>query len=168
LDRARSTLLELGSSESYKLLLGLTLVTVIEAICYAWIEVVLYSSDSPVLYNTWIFGHYSTYHLILSILVIAMIFGVGFFGSMILSPRRFKKFILLAAGDFILWTVLEDEFFFIFSGTTHTPTDWSAWFVGSVSVSGYYLPSWYFLASIATSLFWYVGLTWPETIDRSS
>jgi hypothetical protein len=155
---SRNQLIELRYSQSFRLLLGLTLVTIVEAVCYAWIEVVLYTSDSPVLYDTWLFGRYSTYHVILAILVAAMIFGVGFFGSMVLSPRRFKKFVLLAAGDFALWLFLEDEFFFIFSGTTHTPTDWSSSFLGSIHMFGYYVPIWYILAAASTFAFWYLGL----------
>ncbi len=160
--QASSTFSQLKSSQSFKLLLGLTLVTVIEAVCYAWIEVLLYTSDNALLYNTWLFGHYSTYHIVLAVLVVAMIFGVGFFGSMILSPRRFAKFMFIAAGDFMLWVFLEDEFFFIFSGTTHTPTDWSSSFLGSVYLLGDYTPTWYFLAAGLTFLFWYLGLSWPE------
>ena len=55
----------------------MTVVTVIEALVYGWIEVLLYSSDNPVLYNTWLLGHYTTYHIALATLVIAMMFGVG-------------------------------------------------------------------------------------------
>ncbi len=138
----------------------------IEAICYSWIEVLLYTSDSPILfklYNTWLFGRYSTYHIVLAVLLIAMIFGVGIVGSMMLSPRRFKKFILLAAGDLILWILVEDEFFFIFSGTTHTRTDWSSTFLGSVPILGYYIPVWYFGFAILTCAFWYLGLTLPDS-----
>ncbi|MGI0090982.1 MAG: hypothetical protein ACREBS_04675 [Nitrososphaerales archaeon] len=163
LSLSKSSLAELGSSESFKLLLGLTLVTIIEAVCYAWIEVVLYTSDSLILSNTWLFGRYTTYHIVLAVLVIAMIFGVGFFGSVVLSQRGFEKFMLLASGDFLLWVLLEDEFFFVFSGTRHTPTDWSSSFLGSVSLFGYYIPIWYFLTTILTFVFWYTGLTWPET-----
>jgi hypothetical protein len=89
----------------------------------------------------------------------------GFFGSMVLSPRRFKKFMLLAMGDFLLWALLEDEFFFVFSGTIHTQTDWSTWFLGSIHVTGYYIPVWYFLAAISIFVFWYLGLTQSEATE---
>lgn len=153
---------ELRSSRDFTLLLGLTGVTIVEAVSYAWIEVLLYTSDNPVLSNTWLLGHYTTYHVVLAILVIAMVFGVGFFSAMLYDRRRFKKFMLLAAGDFILWTVLEDEFTFIFSGSRHTPTDWSSWILGSVYAFGYYVPTWYILALASTIFLWYLGLTSPD------
>jgi hypothetical protein len=146
----------------FKLLLGLTAVTVTEAICYAWIEVLLYTSDNSILYNTWIFHHYTTYHLVLLVLVLAMVFGVGFIGAMLYVPGKFRTFILLAAGDFILWIMLEDEFTFVFSGARHTPTDWSSQLFGSIFVAGYYVPVWYLLAVVATFICWYLALSAPD------
>src|SRR5579863_6790299 len=123
-------------SREFELLIGLTIVTVIEAFTYGWIEVLLYSSDNPVLYNTWILGHYTTYHVALATLVIAMMFGVGFVAYVLYSPARLWRFFLLALGDFGLWLLLEDEFTFIFSGARHTPTDWTNWPLGAVDLFG--------------------------------
>jgi hypothetical protein len=149
---------EFGSKE-YRLLLGLTIVTVIEAIVYAWIEVLLYTSDNPVLYSTWLFGHYTTYHLALATLVVAMMFGVGFVAYMLYSPKRLWRFFLLSLGDFGLWLMLEDEFTFIFSGARHTPTDWTNWPIGSIHILGNYIPIWYILMTIAIFFVWYIGLS---------
>ena len=157
----REAFRELGSNRLYKLLLGLTIVTVTEAISYAWIEVLLFTSDSPVLRNLWLFHHYTTYHLVLFVLVVAMVFGVAFFGAMLYVPGRFWRFLLLTGGDFVLWLMLEDEFFFIFSGSAHTPTDWSSQFLGAVPLFGSYIPVWYFLDVTATFLCWYFALKTP-------
>jgi hypothetical protein len=146
-------------SREFELLIGLTIVTVTEAIVYGWIEVLLYTSDSPVLYNTWILGHYTTYHIALTILVVAMMFGVGFVAYILYSPRRLWRFFLLALGDFGLWLMLEDEFTFIFSGARHTPTDWTNWPFGAVKIVGDYVPVWYILMSIAIIFVWYRGLS---------
>ena len=154
----RSAFAELRSSRLYLLLIGLTAVSVTEAICYAWIEVVLFTSDSPILKNLWLFHHYTTYHLVLAVLVISMVFGVGFFGAVLYVPGRFVKFMLIAAGDFILWLMLEDEFFFIFSGSRHTATDWSSQIFGTFAFFGYYIPIWYILVIISVFTCWYLAL----------
>lgn len=143
----------------FKLLIGITLISIVEAISYAWIEVLLFTSSSPVLYDTWILGHYTTYHVVLAILVLSMIFGVGFVGWLTYSPTRFRKFFLLTLGNFILWALLEDEFFFIFSGATHTATDWTNWPLGAVLIFGSYIPDWYIIAAIAIFVLWYLGLS---------
>jgi len=152
-----STILELRSPE-LKLLIGLTVTAIIEAVSYAWIEVLLYTSTSPVLYNNWILGHYNSYHVVLTLLVLAMIFGVGFVAWLTYSPTRFRKFFLLTLGDFLLWILLEDEFTFIFSGATHTATDWTNWPVGAVRIFGSYVPAWYILAAISIFVLWFYGL----------
>ncbi len=146
----------------FKLLIGLTMISIIEAITYAWIEVVLFTSSSPILYDTWILGHYTSYHVVLAILVLSMIFGVGFVAWLTYSPTRFRKFFLLTLGDFILWALLEDEFFFIFSGATHTPTDWTNWPLGAVNIFGSYIPIWYILAIGAIFVLWFLGLSIGE------
>ena len=151
------------NTQEFKLLIGLTIIAIIEAISYAWIEVLLFTSTSPILYDTWILGHYTTYHVVLGILVFAMIFGVGFVAWLTYSPTRFRKFFLLALGDFVLWALLEDEFFFIFSGATHTATDWTNWPLGAVHVLGSYIPIWYIVAVAAIFTFWYLGLSIQET-----
>jgi len=143
----------------FKLLVGLTIISVVEAITYSWIEVLLFTSSSPVLYDTWIFGHYTTYHLVLAILVLAMIFGVSFVAWLTYSPTRFRKFFLLSLGNFVLWALLEDEFFFIFSGATHTPTDWTNWPLGVVQVYGNFIPIWYILAAVSIFVLWFLGLS---------
>jgi hypothetical protein len=152
-----SAIPELKSSE-FKLLIGLTVTAVIEAISYAWIEVLLYTSASPVLYDTWILGHYTSYHVVLTFLILAMIFGVGFVAWLTYSPTRFRKFFLLTLGDFLLWILLEDEFTFIFSGATHTPTDWTNWPIGAVHILGSYIPVWYVAAVISIFILWFFGL----------
>jgi hypothetical protein len=149
-----------------KLLIGLAIIAVVEAISYAWIEVLLFTSTSPILYDTWIFGHYTTYHVVLAILVLSMIFGVSFVAWITYSPTRFRKFFLLTLGNFILWALLEDEFFFIFSGATHTPTDWTNWPLGGVSLFGSYIPIWYILAAISIFTLWYLGLSSGEKAPR--
>lgn len=159
--RVQVSLKEYGSHE-FRLLIGLTVVTLVEAIVYAWIEVLLYTSDNPVLHNTWIFGHYTTYHLALAILVIAMMFGVGFVAYTLYSPARLWRFFLLSLGNFGLWLMLEDEFTFIFSGARHTATDWTNWPLGSVYIFGQYIPDWYFLMTIAIFVVWFVGLSIHE------
>jgi hypothetical protein len=152
---------ELGARE-FRLLLGITIITVIEAIVYAWIEVILYTSDSPILYNNWLFGHYNTYHVALAVLVVAMMFGVGFVAYTLYSPTRLWRFFLLSIGDFGLWLMLEDEFTFIFSGARHTPTDWTNWPFGAINVFGDYVPIWYILMTIAIFVVWYIGLSLPS------
>ncbi len=154
--------LSILNASDFKLLIGLTTIAVIEAITYSWIEVLLYTSDNPVLYNTWIVGHYTSYHLALALLVLAMIFGVGFVAWLTYSPTRFRKFLLLALGNFILWLLLEDEFTFIFSGAKHTPSDWTNWPIGAVNLFGHYVPIWYVLAAIAIFVFWSLGLSIQE------
>jgi hypothetical protein len=156
------------NTAEFKLLIGLTFISVVEAISYAWIEVLLFTSSSPVLYDTWILGHYTTYHVVLAILVLSMIFGVGFVAWLTYSPTRFRKFFLLTLGDFILWALLEDEFFFIFSGATHTPTDWTNWPLGAVNIFGSYIPIWYFLASFSIFFLWFLGLSIEERPKASS
>jgi hypothetical protein len=153
---------ELKASE-FQLLVGLTLIAIVEAISYAWIEVVLYTSNSPILYDTWIAGHYTSYHVALFVLVLAMIFGVGFVAWLTYSPTKFRKFFLLALGDFLLWALLEDEFFFIFSEAPHTRTDWTNWPIGAIHVLGTYIPAWYVLAGIGIFVLWSVGLAIKET-----
>ncbi|MHB8566677.1 MAG: hypothetical protein ACYC7D_08325 [Nitrososphaerales archaeon] len=150
---------EAAGNRGFRLLAAFSTITFVEAIAYSWIEVLLYQSDSPVLSNTWIFGHYTTYHLVLGALVLSMVFGVGFFGSMLFTPARFKKFLLFAFGNLLLWLALEDEFTFIFSGSPHTATDWTNWPLGAVNVLRHFIPVWYFLAVISTAVLWYVGLT---------
>ena len=154
---------ELASSD-FRLLLGLTTIAVIEAITYAWIEELLYSSDSgnPQLVDTWVFGHYTTYHVVLSILVLAMIFGVGFVAWLTYSSKGFWKFLFLALGNFLLWLFLEDEFFFIFSHSPHTATDWTNWPLGAVNLSGHYIPIWYIGATISIFVLWFLGLSMKE------
>jgi hypothetical protein len=159
---APQALPELRSPE-FKLLIGLTITAIIEAVSYAWIEVLLYTSTSPVLYNNWIFGHYNSYHVVLAFLVLSMIFGVGFVAWLTYSPTRFRKFFLLTLGDFLLWVLLEDEFTFIFSGATHTPTDWTNWPIGAVHIFGSYIPVWYVLAAISIFLLWFYGLYAEES-----
>ena len=151
------------NSPDFKLLIGLTMISIVEAVSYAWIEVLLFTSSSPILYDTWILGHYSSYHVVLAILVLAMIFGVGFVAWLTYSPTRFRKFFLLTLGDFVLWAMLEDEFFFIFSGATHTKTDWTNWPFGAVSVFGSYIPIWYIIAAISIFVLWFLGLSIQET-----
>jgi hypothetical protein len=146
-----------------KLLIGLTMISIVEAITYAWIEVLLFTSTSPVLYDTWIFGHYTSYHVVLAILVLAMIFGVSFVAWLTYSPTKFRKFFFLTLGDFLLWALLEDEFFFIFSGATHTATDWTNWPLGALHIFGSYIPIWYILASVSIFFFWFLGLNVEET-----
>jgi hypothetical protein len=141
------------------LLIGLSVISIVEAITYAWIEVLLFTSSSPILYDTWIFGHYTTYHVVLAILVLSMIFGVGFVAWLTYSPTKFRKFFLIALGDFVLWALLEDEFFFILSGATHTATDWTNWPLGALHVFGTYIPIWYVLAVIGIFVLWYLGLS---------
>jgi len=150
------------SSPEFKLLIGLTLISIIEAISYAWIEVILFTSTSPILYDTWILGHYTSYHVVLAVLVFTMIFGVGFVAWVTYSRTRFLKFFLLTLGNFVLWALLEDEFFFIFSGATHTATDWTNWPLGAVRIFGGYIPIWYILAAISIFVLWYVGLSIEE------
>jgi ABC-type amino acid transport system permease subunit len=149
-------------SREFELLVGLAIITIIEALIYGWIEVLLYSSDNPVLYDTWILGHYTTYHLALATLVIVMMFGVGFVAYILYSPKRLWRFFLLALGNFGLWLVLEDEFTFIFSGARHTPTDWTNWPIGAIDVFGNYIPGWYILMFIAVFVVWYFGLSIPS------
>jgi hypothetical protein len=151
----------------FKLLIGLTVISIVEAITYAWIEVLLFTSTSPILYDTWILGHYTTYHVVLAILVLSMIFGVSFVAWLTYSPTKFRKFFLLTLGDFLLWALLEDEFFFIFSGATHTATDWTNWPLGAVLIFGTYIPVWYILATIAIFFLWFVGLS-LEDIPRKA
>lgn len=134
----------------------------VEAVVYAWIEVLLYTSTSPVLYDLWIFGHYTTYHLALAVLIVAMMFGVGFVAYMLYSPTRLWRFFLLSLGDFGIWLVMEDEFTFIFSGARHTATDWTNWPIGSINVLGNYIPIWYLLISVAVFFVWYLGLSIKE------
>jgi hypothetical protein len=149
-------------SREYELLIGLAVITLIEALTYGWIEVLLYSSDNPVLYNTWLFGHYTTYHIALATLVIAMMFGVGFVAYVLYSPTRLWRFFLLMLGNFGLWLMLEDEFTFIFSGARHTPTDWTNWPIGAIDFFGNYIPIWYILMTIAVFFVWYLGLSIPS------
>ena len=156
-----SFLSELRSSD-YLLLIGLTLVTVIEAILYSWVEVLLYTAAPKILYNTWIFGHYTIYHVVLGLLVLVMIFGVGFVSWLTYSPTRFRKFFLIALGDFVLWLMIEDEFTFIFSSAPHTLTDWTDWPFGTVSLLGHLVPTWYVLATMAVFALWTVGLSVDE------
>lgn len=156
----------LKNTPELKLLIGLTLISIVEAISYAWIEVLLFTSSSPILYDTWIFGHYTTYHVVLAILVLAMIFGVSFVAWLTYSPTRFRKFFLLTLGDFVLWALLEDEFFFIFSGATHTPTDWTNWPLGAVYIFGSYIPIWYILAAVAIFVLWFLGLSIEDKTPR--
>ncbi|MFI5421360.1 MAG: hypothetical protein ACHQ1H_10380 [Nitrososphaerales archaeon] len=159
---APQALPELRSPE-FKLLIGLTITAIIEAVSYAWIEVLLYTSSSPILYNNWIFGHYNSYHVVLAFLVLSMIFGVGFVAWLTYSPTRFRKFFLLTLGDFLLWVLLEDEFTFIFSGASHTPTDWTNWPIGAAHIFGNYIPVWYVLAAISIFLLWFYGLYAEES-----
>lgn len=156
--------MELGTRE-FRLLLGLTVVTIVEAIVYAWIEVLLYSSDNPVLYHTWLFGHYTTYHVALAALVITMMFGVGFVAYTLYSPTILWRFFLLSLGDFGLWLMLEDEFTFIFSGARHTATDWTNWPLGAIHFFGEYIPIWYILMPMGVFTVWYIGLSLPR--DRN-
>lgn len=150
---------EIFEDRGFKLLVAFTMVTLIEAISYAWIEVLLYRSVNPLLNDTWIFGHYTTYHIVLLVFVLAMVFGVGFFGSMLYVPGRFRKFIFLSFGNLFLWLMLEDEFTFIFSGSPHTSTDWSNWPIGALNILGYYVPLWYLIVLALSASLWYVGLT---------
>ncbi len=149
---------EVLTNRGFRLLTAFALITFIEAVTYAWIEVLLYVSDPPVLNNTWLFGHYTTYHIVLGVLVFSMVFGVGFFGSMLYIPGRFKKFLLFALGNLTLWLVIEDEFTFIFSGSPHTLTDWTNWPTGPIRLLNYYIPVWYVVAIAATGILWYLGL----------
>jgi hypothetical protein len=155
------------NTPEFKLLVGLTTISIAEAITYAWIEVVLFTSTSPVLYDTWILGHYTSYHAVLAILVLSMIFGVSFVAWLTYSPGRFRKFFFLTLGDFLLWALLEDEFFFIFSGATHTATDWTNWPLGALHVFGSYIPIWYILAAASIFFLWFLGLSLEE-IPRKS
>jgi hypothetical protein len=139
-------------------LVGLTVITVVEAISYAWIEVLLYTSDNSILYHAWLFGHYTTYHLALAVLVLAMIFGVGYVAFTTFSRAHFRKFFLLCLGNFSLWIMLEDEFTFVFTGSPHTATDWTNWPIGAPYFFGYYIPLWYFAATGATLTCWFFGL----------
>lgn len=159
LTEIRSSIREVSSNRDFKLLVGLAIITVVEAMSYAWIEVLLYTSVNPILDNTWLLGHYTTYHVVLAVLVLAMVFGVGFFGSMVYTPTGFVKYMLFAVGNFLLWLMLEDEFTFIFSGSPHTPTDWTNWPIGAIRILGYFVPAWYLLATVAIGLLWYFGLT---------
>jgi hypothetical protein len=147
------------------LLIGLTLIAVVEAVSYAWIEVVLYTSNNPLLYNTWIAGHYTSYHAVLALLVLAMMFGVGLVAWLTYSPTRFRKFLLLALGEFVLWLLLEDEFTFIFSGAPHTRTDWTNWPIGTIDLFGRLVPIWYIGAVIAIFAFWYFGLSIKDKFE---
>lgn len=156
-----TSLWELKSSD-FKLLVGLTLIAVIEGITYAWIEVLLYTSDNPVLYHTWIAGHYTSYHVVLVLLVLTMVFGVGFVAWLTYSPTRFHKFLLLALGDFVLWILLEDEFTFIFSHSPHTATDWTNWPIGALDIIGHYIPFWYIAAAVGIFACWSTGLSIRE------
>lgn len=165
LPRSKAYLIEALSqlkSTDFRLLLGLTIIAIVEGITYAWIEVLLYTSDNPLLFNTWILGHYSSYHAVLTLLVLAMIFGTGFVSWSTYSPTRFRKFFLLALGDFVLWILTEDEFTFIFSHATHTATDWTNWPVGAIDISGHYVPIWYVAAAISIFVLWSLGLGVPE------
>lgn len=94
----------------------------------------------------------------LGVLVFAMVFGVGFFGVMSYLPGRFKKFLVYALGNLILWIVIEDEFTFIFSGSPHTLTDWTNWPAPPIDIFGHYIPVWYLLAFAVTAGLWYYGL----------
>ncbi|HZW56067.1 MAG TPA: hypothetical protein VFF30_07250 [Nitrososphaerales archaeon] len=155
----RVSIKEVSASRDFRLLVGLAIITVIEAISYAWIEVLLYTSINPILDNTWLFGHYTTYHVVLAVLVLAMVFGVGFFGSMVYTPTGFYKFMFFAFGNFLLWLMLEDEFTFVFSGSPHTSTDWTNWPIGAIPILGYFIPAWYVIVIIAVGLLWYFALT---------
>jgi hypothetical protein len=146
-------------NREFELLVGLAIITVVEALTYGWIEVQLYISNDPVLYNTWLFGHYTTYHIALAVLVIAMMFGAGFVAYILYSPRRLWRFFLLTLGNFGLWLVLEDEFTFIFSGARHTASDWTNWPFGAIDLFGNYIPVWYVLMFIAVFVVWYFGLS---------
>jgi hypothetical protein len=88
-----------------------------------------------------------------------MIFGVGLVAWLTYSPTRFRKFLFLALGDFTLWLLLEDEFTFIFSAASHTPTDWTNWPIGAVNLFGHLVPIWYIFASIGIFVFWSLGLS---------
>lgn len=158
---------ELWSSD-FRLLIGLTIIAIVEAVSYAWIEVLLYTSDNPLLYDTWIAGHYTSYHAVLALLVLAMIFGVGLVAWLTYSPTRFRKFLFLALGDFALWLLLEDEFTFIFSGAPHTSTDWTNWPIGTLNLFGRYIPIWYIAALCAILVFWYLGLSIQEKPNRQN
>ncbi len=163
-DRRKRLLLllrEFGSPE-FKLLAGLTVIAVVEAVTYAWIEVLLYTSNNPVLYNTWLIGQYTSYHVVLVILVLAMVFGVGFVAWSVYSPSKFRRFLFLSVGDLLLWALLEDEFFFVFSRAQHTPTDWTNWILGSVKIGAAVIPTWYILAALGIVALWTVGLTVGE------
>ncbi len=150
------------NTPDFRLLVGLTLMAVIEGITYAWIEVLLYTSDQVLLMRTWVFGHFTSYSVVLAVLVLVMIFGTGFVAWTTYSPTRFRKFFLLALGDFLLWIMLEDEFTFIFSRAPHTPTDWTNWIFGVVNVSGRYIPVWYMIVSVVIFFLWYLGLNVKE------
>jgi hypothetical protein len=153
---------ELNSSD-FRLLMGLTAMAIIEGIAYAWIEVLLYTSDNPILFQTWIAGHYSSYHIVLALIVFVTIFGTGFVTLSTYSPTRFRKFSFLALGDFLLWLFLEDEFTFIFSHAPHTATDWTNWPFGALDISGHYeIPIWYILAIISIFGLWFLGLSVKE------
>src|SRR5579885_2036189 len=79
-----------------------------------------------------------------------------------LFKSRFRKFLLLSLGNFILWTMMEDEFTFIFTGSPHTLTDWTNWPIGAVRIFGYYIPDWYVLATASIFLCWFFGLALTE------
>lgn len=160
LENAKAYVRGLNAAD-FKLLVGLTAIAIVEAVSYAWIEVLLYtysSANNPVLYDTWLAGHYSTYHLVVALFVFAMIFGVGFVAWLTYSPTRLHKFLLFAVGDYILWVLLEDEFTFIFSGAPHTITDWTNWPTGPINIFGYFVPFWYVAATVAIFVVWWVGL----------
>ena len=155
-------------SSDFRLLVGLTLMAVIEGITYAWIEVLLYTSDQVLLMRTWILGHFTSYNVVLALLVLVMIFGTGFVAWTTYSPTRFRKFFLMALGDFLLWILLEDEFTFIFSRASHTPTDWTNWIFGAVNISGHYIPVWYMIVSVVIFFLWYFGLNVKEECKSSA
>ena len=74
------------NTPDFRLLVGLTLMAVIEGITYAWIEVLLYTSDQVLLMRTWVFGHFTSYNVVLAVLVLVMIFGTGFVAWTTYSP----------------------------------------------------------------------------------
>ena len=155
--RLAQALSELNSSD-FRLLVGLTIIALIEGITYAWIEVLLYTSNQVLLMNTWVLGHFTSYNVVLALLVLVMIFGTGFVAWSKYSPTKFLKFFLLALGDFLLWLMVEDEFTFVFSHAAHTATDWTNWPIGALNFLGTYIPSWYIMATISIFVLWYFGL----------
>lgn len=159
------------NSPDFKLLVGLTLIAVVEGITYAWIEVLLYTSTQVQLMNTWVFGHFTSYNLVLALLVLVMVFGTGFVAWTTYSPTKFRKFFLLALGDFLLWLMVEDEFTFVFSRAAHTATDWTNWPIGALEISGNYIPSWYIMATVTIFMLWFFGLSVREKkkiLDKST